>query len=593
MIGAEMPAIQLVQLGVWFVQGWMALIVTGVVALTALIHLHGAAAEIRLPRTVHALRTMLRLCGSQLIFRGIRRHFPAIHDMIFIGSAQRKATRLDKFKPWLIVGVSIAAVILLTPDARAQASPMGDNMLDDTTAFYVAQSQQMAAVLKPLARQLYGSLAVISFALFWLRASLNGSDAPSLLGKFALEIFKAGFFLWVIDVGPDYLMQFMRYFTDAGSRIGQAGELSPSGIVVLGFDTCFRTFDAIGRMGWGDTAAFGLPLAFCGIVILLCFAAVAVLLMIRLIEMHMVIYGGILLLGFGGISFTRDIPKNYLSYAISCGAQLFMVYVIVGLGMQLADSWPATLSTDATPDAILRQVLQLFVAAIVFASLAWSIPKAAASLVTGSVNMGAADAFAPAGAAAAGATAGVALGAGSVGTLAEAAKGAVQASTAGTSLAAQQGASGLNAALKGLGHASGAAVSEAGAALRAKAGLAPPSPHANDSRGRSVTSLGTRAANNLHQRLQVAREDRAGSPTSPESQGIRKQGGAASMVAIQGSPNATGVGNALSDLSPQFGGKRDPENPGRRLSPPKLPPDTAPSSAVSIRIDPDDEGSTP
>lgn len=588
MDATDQTAIQLVQLGVWLLQAWMAVVVACVVALCLLFHRHGSSAETQSPRAVKALRTVLRFCGGRLLFRNVRRHFPALHDTIFVGEIHRQGTHLDKAKPWLIVAALLMTMILLTPDAQAQAGPMGDNMLDDTTAFYVTQSQQMAAVLKPLAKQLYGSLAIISFALFWIRASLNGNDAPSLIGKFALEILKAGFFLWVIDVGPDYLMQFMRYFTDAGSKIGQAGQLSPSGIVVLGFDTCIRTFDAIGRMGWGDTAAFGLPLALCGIAILVCFAMVAILLMIRLIEMHMVIYGGILLLGFGGISFTRDIPRNYLSYAISCGAQLFMVYVLVGLGMQLADSWPESLSTDTTPDAILRQVLQLFVAALVFASLAWSIPKAAASLISGSVSMGASDAFAPAGAAATGAAAGAAVATGGASTLAAATKGAVQATTAGTALAAQHGASGASAALKGLGHATNATAKEAGSALKAMAGLAPPSPNATDQRGRTVGSLGTRAANSLLQETQAAKEAQAGAPTSLTGQEGGEIGSAGSPPVRQGSPVVAGGGGSGSPTPVAgngFDGRASPNGSGHRLTPPTLPPDTAPSSSVSIRID--------
>ncbi|WP_407549685.1 P-type conjugative transfer protein TrbL [Xanthomonas euvesicatoria] len=595
---ANPSLVQLVQLFAWILQGWMALVAVSLVTLTAVFHRHGTAAELKAPRTLWAMRSILAMCGGRLLFKNTRRHFPGMHDAIFIGNAQpRQVTRFDKVKPWLIVVGLMAAMILLTPEAHAQASPMGDNMLDDTTAFYVDQSKQMSAILKPLAKQLYGLLAVISFALFFLRSALNGSDGPSMFGKFALEIFKAGFFLWVIDVGPEYLMQFMRYFTDAGSKIGQAGQLSPSGIVVLGFDTCFRTFDAIGRMGWGDTAAFGLPLALCGIAILVCFAMVAILLMIRLIEMHMVIYGGILLLGFGGISFTRDIPKNYLSYAISCGAQLFMVYVIVGMGMQLADSWPATLSTSATPDAILRQVMQLGVAALVFASLAWSIPKAAASLVNGSVSMGAADAFAPAGAAAAGAMAGATVASGGTAALAAATKGAMQATTAGTSLARQAGATGLSSVFKGFGNAAGAVASEAKNALQAKAGVKPPSVHAMDGRGRSVDNLGTRAANNLQSQAQAAREAKAGAPETPtgDTSGGQKtddQAKATGALSIEGSPGATGggVGIALPppDTGEQFNGGRGGDNSGRRLSPPQLPPDTAPSSAVSIRTELDD-----
>ncbi|MFK3845518.1 P-type conjugative transfer protein TrbL [Stenotrophomonas sp. NPDC078853] len=592
MIVLEQPLIQLLQLAVWIAQGWMAVLVTSVAALALLFRRHGPEAEVKSPRAVGALRAIVQLCGGRLIFLNVRQNFPAVHDMIFIGSLRDRPTRIGKFKPWIVVVVMVTIMFVLSPDARAQAGSMGDNMLDDTTAFYVTQSQQMAAILKPLAKQLYGSLAIISFALFWIRAALSGSDAPSMIGKFTMEILKAGFFLWVIDVGPEYLMQFMRYFTDAGSQIGQAGQLSPSGIVVLGFDTCFRTFDAIGRMGWGDTAAFGLPLALCGIAILVCFALVAILLMIRLIELHMVIYGGILLLGFGGISYTRDIPRNYLSYAISCGTQLFMIYVLVGFGMQLADTWPASLSTDTTPDAILRQVLQLFVAALVFASLAWSIPKAAASLVNGSVSMGASDAFAPAGAAAAGAAVGSAVATGGTAALATAAKGMVQATTAGTSLATQQGSSGASAALKGLGHAVSSVAREAGSAIKAKTGFAPPSSNATDDRGRTVESLGTRAANGLIQQVQAEKEARAGAPMRSAIQESGEDVQSTAPAARNASPGATGGGAGSGLQSPNagrpHGGGPTRSGSGARLTPPTLPPDSAPSSSVSIRIDNED-----
>lgn len=594
MTSVNPAALQMAQLAVWLFQGWMLLVCSSVVALSVLFHKHGPAAESKAPRMVAGARLLLQLCGGRLLLGGVRKHFPAMHDALFVGTRTARVPRGSGLKSWLFVAGMLAAMLLLTPDAHAQGIQPGMGMFDDIGAFYIEQSQTMADILKPLAKQLFAALTVISFALFFMRQSLLGNgDGVSLIGKFTFEIFKAGFFFWLIDVAPTYIMQFMGYFTDAGSKIGQTGTLSPSGIVILGFDTCFRTFDAIGRMGWADTAAFGLPLALCGIAILVCFALVAILFLMRVIEMHLIIYGGVLLLGFGGISFTRDIPKNYLSYAISAGAQLFMVYVIVGLGMQMADSWPASLSTSTTPDDMLRQVLQLMVGALVFAALAWGIPKAAASLVNGAVSMGAADAIAPAGAAAAGAVAGAAVATGGASALAGATKGAMQAATAGTSLAAQQGASGVGAAIRGLGHAAGAVTSEAGAALKAKAGLKPPSPHAMDTRGREVENLGTRAANNLQAKAQAAQEARAAAP----------RGDVESPLTIGGSPTTPGGPAAASAPGPSSGGGVQPQPPEganftdtnqqarnwpRGIKPPQLPPDDAPNSAVSIRTDIDD-----
>ncbi|MCL1574861.1 P-type conjugative transfer protein TrbL [Xanthomonas nasturtii] len=571
-------SVEVMSLAGWVIQGWVCTLTIAVIVLASLFRRHGANADYAAPTAMAIARIIVKVTGGTLLFSFMKKSDPYLYRSIFFGNAPRVVTRLDAWKPWLLAAGMLATMILLSPDATAQT--MGDNMLDDTTNFYIEQSKQMDSVLKPLALRLFGLLTVISFSLFFIRQALNAGDSVSMFGKFSFEIFKAGFFLWIINVGPNYAFQFLGYFTGAGMKIGQAGELSPSGIVVLGFDACFRTFDAIGRMGWGDTAAFGLPLALCGIGMLLCFAVVGILLMIRLIEMHMVVYGGVLLLGFGGISFTRDIPKNYLSYAISSGTQLFMIYVIVGMGMQLADSWPATLSTSATPDSIVRQVLQLGVAALVFASLAWSIPKAAASLVNGAVSMGTADVFGPAGAAAGGAAAGAAIATGGVSTLAAASKGAMQATRAGTTLATQQGASGVGAWVKGLGNAAGAMKSEAGSALKAKAGFAPPSLASTDGHGRKVDNLGTRAANNLQTQTQTAAAAKAGVP---------EQAGEVSEGLSISSTDATAYpGSSLPtpDQSEQYSATEKRQR--SPIRPPQLPPDTTPNSAVSIRSDLED-----
>ncbi|WP_277872337.1 P-type conjugative transfer protein TrbL [Vulcaniibacterium tengchongense] len=454
---------------------------------------------------------------------------------------------------------------------------------------------------------LFGLLSIISLALFLYRQALTGEgNLPAFVAKFTLEILKFGFFLWLVNAGPAFVMQFVGYFTDAGARIGQAGTLSASGVVILGFDSCFRIFDAIGAMGWGETAAFGLPLALVAIAILVCFAAVGVLFLIRVIELHLIVYGGVLLLGFGGISFTRDIPKNYLAYAISAGTQLFMLYVIVGLGVQLAESWPQALTVENGAGDILRQALQIMVGAAVFAALAWSIPKVAASLVSGSISLGAADVLGPAAAAAGGAAAGATVATGgvsaAVGSLAAATKGAVQATSAGTALAKEQGASGSMAAIKGLGHAASALRTEAGSSMKAKVGLSPPSPNAHDARGRDVSNIGTRAANRLSDTLQATREERtAGSGTGDRDAGHAVEQTAVSPEASHEAPARPASSLESADISrpvagvadvrprPLFESKaNDGPKGGAPIRAPQIPQDTAPSSTVSIRFDPED-----
>lgn len=498
----------------------------------------------------------------------------------------------------LAVGSLTVALLLFSAAASAQQIQPSMGMFDDIAAFYMQQAKAMQAVLEPYALRLFGLLSVISIALFFIRQLLSGDgNSATLVTRFSLEIVKIGVFFYFVTHGPQHLLRLIGYFIQSGAAVTGLGELSASGIVVLGFDACFRTFDAIGAMGWGDTAAFGLPLALAGMGILACFALVGILYLVRVIELYMVMYGGVLLLGFGGISFTRDIPKNYLSYMLSAGAQLFMLNVVIGFGMQLVSSWPASLTLDATPDAVLRQVLQLLVGSAVFAALAWSIPKVAASLVNGAVSLGAADAIAPA-AAVGGATAiGAAVATGSATGFAAAAKGAAQATSSGVSLAKESGSSGIGAALKGLGHAVGASASEAGRAAQASLGLKPPSIHSTDSRGRQVENLGTRAANNLQQRAQQVREMKAAAPASTSHSGSaqsnvelvsRSEGGGADSIKRR-EPGIPDVGGNTDqpEFEREFRADRAPGHP-RRLAPPQLPPDTPPPSSVSIRFDSDD-----
>lgn len=489
-------------------------------------------------------------------------------------------------------------VLLFSAAAAAQQIQPSMGMFDDIAAFYMQQAKAMQSVLEPFALRLFALLSVISVALFFIKQLSNGDgNLTTLVMRFALEVLKLGFFLFVVTQGPQLLLQFIGYFIQSGAAVTGLGDLSPSSIVVLGFDACFRTFDAIGAMGWGDTAAFGLPLALAGMGILACFAVVGILYLVRVIELYMVMYGGVLLLGFGGISFTRDIPKNYLSYMIGAGAQMFMLNVVIGFGMQLVASWPASLTLDTTPDAVLRQVLQLFVGSAVFAALAWSIPKVAGSLVNGAVSLGATDAIAPAVAVGGAAAMGAAMATGGVSVLAAAAQGATQATSSGVSLAKETGASGVGAAVKGLGHAVGATASEAGRSIQASLGLKAPSVNATDSRGRSVDNMGTRAANRLQGQAQQAREAKAGAPVTPsdrESAPLNigrvpaSQGGAADTVQ-QRDPSNPNWGSSIKppEVSGEFVQDRRSEQP-RGFTPPQLPPEPAPPGAVSIRLDTDD-----
>lgn len=616
---------------------WVAALALALVAMTVMQIASKGRADARFPHAMTmARRAFLVLGGGVLarvgaqsspeLYRSLTGRLPGDPACVRLPSRRRVA--------WILIGFAAAALVVLAFPAQAQPGQVGVGVLDDTQNFYVEQARGIEQVLRQYARYLFGILATISFALFaYKNHLLLEGNLAAFGGKFALELLKVGFFFWVLTDGPAFVMQFLGYFTDAGQRAGQTGPLSPSWIAIHGFDTCFRIIDAIAEMGMMDRAAYALILFLVGIAILGAFAWIAIQLLILTIEIHLIVYGGVILLGFGGLSHTRDIPKNYLSYALSAGVQLFTLYVIVGLGMQLAQHWPAAIQLGNGED-VLRTSLFILVSAAGFLALALKIPKVASSLVTGAVNLSAGDAITPALAAGGAAATGAVLATAATGGVAAAAKGGVQAMTAGTELATASGATGVKALAQGVGHAARATGSEAVAGLRSGAGLGPRSPNASDTRGRDISNFGTRAANALTTEKQALAEStpkatgpgipgaRVSGAATPAAAGSGTSGaagtatpGAAGTAGAAGSAGTTGTAGASakpagasitptatgsSSQGPQ-GKPQGPEDfaedgkhqateagaPMRNIAPPQVPDDSAPAAVPPIRFDDD------
>lgn len=486
---------------------------------------------------------------------------------------------------WATVIVGLL-VTLGMADLHAQAVPLTDasvGIFDSIQKQYMQKAVQWEDGMRGIALSLFGGLAVISLAWTFIKIMLQKNDAMAFIPTMTLQIFTLGFFLYLVENGTTIATMVLSSFEEAGRRVGGTGTITPSYVVINGFDSVFRVIEKTFELSLGDSVSVGLPLILCGIAILAAFVGVAILMLVTYIEAYFVMFGGIILLGFGALPWTRDIPKNYLIYAINVGVKLFVLNLVVSIGVEFSADWPAMIAASTT-DHIMHTTLYLLSGAAVFVAVAWKVPGIAAALTSGSVNFNASDIM---GTTAAAAGAGAAVGAiatGGVGALASATKGAMQAQAAGTTLAAQQGASGVGAAIRGLGHAAGAVKSEAGAALKEKAGISMPSPASVDQRGRPVENLGTRAANSLHQQAQAHKEGAAAAPQNSGAGGgaAPQNGGAAGAPAP---PLA--AGNGPQGSGPDF---QDSSKTGEsRLKPPPLPPSDAAEGGVQINLQSNDD----
>jgi len=262
---------------------------------------------------------------------------------------------------------------------------------------------------------------------------------------------------------PAIINSFVQIGQQAG---GVSGYLNPSSILWTGVQisgailaACLPSASAgataggivgvlVPGAGAALTAASLIPALvalFCALLIFLAYVVITLTFIMATVESYVVMSAGLIFLGFGASRWTVPYTERYISLVVSTGVRLMVLYMIIGLGQTLSNTWVQEASQIALSTAGLQSLFGLLASVIVFMALAWQVPKLAGSILQGSLQMGSSDLIAPAMSAAvvagtigAVATAGVGAVAGGVGLL-----GAGGAAAAGSGAGAAGGASGV------------------------------------------------------------------------------------------------------------------------------------------------------
>ena len=125
---------------------------------------------------------------------------------------------------------------------------------------------------------------------------------------------------------------------------------------------------------------------------LIAFALIAGQMVLALIESYIVVGGGVLMLGFAGSRWTIPFAERFLSYAVSVGTKLFVIYLIMGIGMSVAVRW-GDLLTEAAVRLSPEVYLQVVGGSLIFLLLVWHVPAVAASILFGAVALSVHEAF--------------------------------------------------------------------------------------------------------------------------------------------------------------------------------------------------------
>ena len=289
----------------------------------------------------------------------------------------------------LVVAVLLA---LIVAPVLAQ-SPGQQPVLDRIASQYRDASRLWRPRLLPIAQQLFMVLASLEFAVSGAIWALRRDSLDDIAAKFLLKFALVAFLLALITSFTYWIPPIVNGFAAAGERaIGSTVTVSPSGIIDIGRQTAFtilNTLDIGVMLRNPAMALFGALAAF---TIAVAYAVIATELVLLLIESYIVIGGGVLFLGFAAFRGTAAFAENLIAYTFGVGIKVFLLYLIVGLGSQIAKSWIPLIQTS-TFFGPSSPMLEVVGGAIIFMVMTMRIPRVVAHRISGHASFGIAHAL--------------------------------------------------------------------------------------------------------------------------------------------------------------------------------------------------------
>ena len=296
--------------------------------------------------------------------------------------------------------------LFLIPEVALAAADTG--IMDSVMGKYQQAASAWGARMVSYGSWIFWGLALISMVWTYGMMILRKAD----IGEFFAETIRffgtLGFFYWILLNGPAISDAVIKSMWMMGSAaVGGASSFTPSGITDIGFDIFFKALDESSSFSPVDSAA-AIIISGCVLVVL---ALVAVNMLLLFVSAWILMYGGVVFLGFGGSRWTSDIAISYYKTVLGIGAQLMGMVLLVGIGKTFIDQAYAGMSEGIN----LKELGVLGITAVVLLYLTNKIPPMLAGIVGGASTGGVGGFGAGAAMGAAVAAAGIAAGVASAG----------------------------------------------------------------------------------------------------------------------------------------------------------------------------------
>lgn len=301
------------------------------------------------------------------------------------------------------------------------------------------------------ARSLFWILAGIEVGIAAVWLAIQAASLESWFAELVRRIIFVGFFAFVLNQGP----AFARNVVDSLYQIGAGGgSASPAEV----FDAGIRVASQMStqaKFGVFEDNVLALAAVLAMGIVVICFSLVAAIFVSVMVEMYVGLLAGMIMLGLGGSSFTKDFATRYLVYAFGVGMKLMALVMIAKIGSEVLLGLAQ--APTAETDQFITTLAIAGISVVVFI-IAMYVPNIIQGVVQGASVTGGMETIRHGGQAASPVLGGASL-----------AVAALRAEAAATQSARASGSSAIGAEFRGAGAGATSAGKAAGLAAREKA----------------------------------------------------------------------------------------------------------------------------
>jgi type IV secretion system protein TrbL len=223
----------------------------------------------------------------------------------------------------LAIGLAIVAV---GPAFAQQGSAL--STLENQV---VNAAKDWESTVSRAARSLFWILAGIEIGIAAVWLALQAASLDSWFAELVRRIMFVGLFAFILDRGP----ALAKAVVDSLYQLGaEGGSASPAAIFDAGIEVADKLSEQA-QFGLFEDNSLAIAAVFAMVVVVIAFSLVAAVFVAVIVEMYVGLLAGMIMLGLGGSSFTKDFAVKYLVYAFSVGMKLMALVMIARIGSEV------------------------------------------------------------------------------------------------------------------------------------------------------------------------------------------------------------------------------------------------------------------